>query len=152
MRKHEIWDYIAHTPGNTNYAILSQLLDEFAETASNPLLNYEISVDKTTDLFGKTADELQTGVIFDDGIFYGKLHYVTGYTGFSGNEEEQSGYYLTFKVVNEDADTIKVNGSTLDDDGIIILIMKEGGRVKVELTKDEETVEEWLDVSNLVFE
>ena len=152
MRKHEIWKYITHTPGNTNFAILSQLLDEFANTVKNPLFNYEISVDRSSDLLGKKADDLQSNVVFKDGVFYGTLHYVTGYTGFSGNEEEQSGHYLTFKIVNEDADIIKVNGSTLDSDGIIVLIMKEGEKVKVELTKNEDTVEEWLDVSNLVFE
>lgn len=152
MRKHEIWEYVSRTPYNTNPAILYQFLDEFTERAINPLYNYTLSVDKTTDLFGLKADDLQTGVTFNDGIAHGTLHYVTDYTGFSGKEEERSGHYFTFKVTNDDADTIKVNGSTLDSDGIIVLIMKKGGKVKIELTADNETVEDYIDVTNLIFE
>ena len=53
----------------------------------------------------------------------------------------------------EDADSIKVNGVTLDSDGIHILIIKnKGGKVKVEVSKDEDTFSEYVDISGLKYE
>ena len=53
-----------------------------------------IDPDPETDLFGKTVDELQTGVNVSGTKITGTLHYVTGYTGFSSIPGEQSGHYL----------------------------------------------------------
>ena len=57
----------------------------------------------------------------------GTLKYVTGYTGFSGDEEEQSGNYLVLHATHPTADSIKakLHGGkhgevTLDSDGILI--------------------------------
>lgn len=55
----------------------------------------------------------------------GTLKYVTGYTQFSGVEEEQSGNYLAVKITDGNAASIKVskdgeNYKSLDSDGIVI--------------------------------
>ena len=58
----------------------------------------------------------------------GTLHYVTGYTGFSGDPAEQEGNYLAIHAEDETATSIAVRplGSTaepvpLDEDGLYIL-------------------------------
>lgn len=55
-------------------------------------------VDVETEIYGKKASELQSNVIVSDSEITGTLHYVTGYTEFSGDEEKQSGNYLAFVV------------------------------------------------------
>ena len=58
----------------------------------------------------------------------GTLHYVTGYTGFSGDPEEQEGNYIALHFEDDDASSIavKVIGSdhdpvTLDEDGLLVI-------------------------------
>lgn len=155
MRAREIYDYIKETPGNTNLAVLKQMLDAYVERQTNELYNYDVDVDfdPDTDLFGKTIDELETGVKVVDGRVYGTLYQVTDYTGFSGNPEEQHGYYLVLHFESDEADSIKVNGVTLDSDGIHILIMKNRkGRIRVELTKGQDTVVDYLDIDGLKYD
>ena len=62
----------------------------------------------------------------------GTLHYVTGYTGFSGDTEEQEGNYLAVHFEDESASSIsvKVIGSekdpvTLDEDGILVVRIRD---------------------------
>ena len=154
MRAREVYKYIKETPGNVNPAILKNMLDEYVESQTNELYDYDVDVDfdPDTDLLGKTIDELETGVKVVDGRVYGTLYPVTDYTGFSGNPEEQHGYYLVLHFESDEADSIKVNGVTLDEDGIHILIMKNRkGRIKVELTKGQDTVVDYLDIDGLKY-
>jgi len=76
---------------------------------------------------------LQEDVEITDRAVIGTLKYVTGYTGFSGDPEEQSGNYLAIHaaVPGENGVTItaQVEGSgkspvALDSDGILILRVK----------------------------
>lgn len=155
MRFRNIWEYIMTTPGNTNKVILKQIVDEYVATQNNELAAYTIDADieDSVDLLGKKASDLQEGVFIVDGKVFGTLKYVTGYTGFSGRADEQQGYYLALHFACEDADSIKVNGVTLDSDGIhILIIKKKGGKVKVEVTKDEDTFSEYIDISGLKYE
>ena len=126
MRARNICEYVMETPGNTNITILKQLLEEYAAAVQNELSSYTIDVDinANTDLLGKKIDDLQKDVFIDDGKFYGKLYYVTNYTGFSGDPSEQNGYYICFHVECDGADYIKVNGVTLDEDGIHIILLR----------------------------
>ena len=153
MRFRNIMEYVQETPGNTNPAILKQMVDEYVATQNNELAAYTVDADiaDSVDLLGKKASDLQEGVFIVDGKVFGTLKYVTEYTGFSGRADEQQGYYLALHYECEDADSIKVNGVTLDEDGIIILIMK-GGKVKVEVSKDENTFSEYIDISALKYE
>ena len=155
MRFRNIWEYIMTTPGNTNKVILKQIVDEYVATQNNELAAYTIDADieDSVDLLGKKASDLQEGVFIVDGKVFGTLKYVTEYTGFSGRADEQEGYYLALHYECEDADSIKVNGVTLDSDGIHILIIKnKDGKVKVEVSKDEDTFSEYIDISGLKYE
>ena len=79
-------------------------------------------------MFGKTVNDLQTGVIIGTNSITGTLKYVDDYTGFSSNPAEQSGNYLTIHCEVNDSTpiTVEVVGGTkdpvtLDDDGLIVL-------------------------------
>ena len=70
---------------------------------------------------------MQAGVTVGDDAITGTLHYVTGYTGFSGETELQSGNYLALHFACEAAETITVElvggqfgPRELDVDGICI--------------------------------
>ncbi len=158
MRFKDIWKYIEETPNNVNPVILKQLIVEYGETVSNPLSNYTIDLDISdeVDLLGKKISDLQSNVTYDDGDFKGNLKYVTNYTGFSGNPEEQQGYYIAFHVAYEGADSIKVNGSTLDEDGIIILRFKndtnKNSKAIIEITKDSDSFKDTVMLNKLVLE
>lgn len=158
MRFKQIWDYIKETPNNTNPAILKQMVEEYGQTVSNPLSNYTIDLDISdeVDLLGKKISDLQSGVTYNDGEFKGELKYVTGYTGFSGNPEEQEGYYIAFHVAYEGADSIKVNGSTLDEDGIIILRFKNGNnknsKANIEIIKDSNSFKDTVMLNKLILD
>ena len=155
MRFRNIMEYIQETPGNTNPVILKQMVDEYVATQGNPLAAYTIDADieDSVDLLGKKASDLQKGVFIVDGKVFGTLKYVTEYTGFSRLPEEQEGYYLALHYECEGADSIKVNGVTLDSDGIhILIIKKKGGKVMVEVSKDEDTFSEYIDISALKYE
>lgn len=94
-----------------------------------PSLGVTISaVADDVDLLGKDAGDLQEDVEIANNAITGTLKYVTEYTGFSSNVEEQSGNYLAIKV-EADADTITVelvggtvgHPVTLDSDGMIVI-------------------------------
>ena len=108
-----------------------------------------VGLSGSVDLLGKTADDLQTGVEVENGAITGTLKYVTGYTGFSGDVEEQSGNYLALKVTAVEGATITVeliNGTvghpvTLDEDGMIVIRItnKSTQSVQVVATKDSKS-------------
>ena len=155
MRFRNIMEYVQETPGNTNPVILKQMVDEYVATQNNELAAYTIDADiaDSVDLLGKKASDLQKGVFIVDGKVFGTLKYVTGYTGFSGRADEQEGYYLALHYECEDADSIKVNGVTHDEDGLHILIMKKkGGNIKVEVIKDSESYVDYINVDALMYE
>ena len=65
---------------------------------------------------GKSVTDLQENItISNEGVISGKLKAVTGYTGFSGDSELQSGHYLALKidaVGDEDSITVEILGGT----------------------------------------
>ena len=126
MRIRNICEYVLSTPENTNINVLKQMIAQYGESVQNDLSSYtlDVNIDANTDLLGKKIGDLQKDVFIDDGKFYGKLYYVTNYTGFSGDPSEQNGYYICFHVACDGADYIKVNGVTLDEDGIHIILLR----------------------------
>lgn len=65
---------------------------------TNPLESITLSV-PTGDLLGIDASVLATNLeISNAGTVTGTLNYVTNYTGFSSNVNEQTGYYFPFQV------------------------------------------------------
>ncbi len=72
--------------------------------------------------------DLQSNVSVGDGVISGTLHYVEGYTGFSGLPAEQEGNYLAIHAEADGATSIGFRpiGSSespklLDSDGILVL-------------------------------
>lgn len=106
--------------------------------------------DDEVDLFGKHVSDLESNISVSGNVIYGTSKYVTGYTGFSGNPDEQQGNYFAFKVVG-DADRVRVkntnggNWITLDPDRTHVWILKNGNqggmlvekKVGNEITTDE---------------
>lgn len=63
--------------------------------------------DDEVDLFGKHTNDLESDISVSGNVIYGTSKYVTGYTDFSGDPEQQSGNYLAIKVEG-DADRVRV--------------------------------------------
>lgn len=103
----------------------------------------DADVSSSLDLFGKDVDDLQSNVEVGTNKITGTLKYVTGYTGFSGNVEEQSGNYLVLHadISGDDAVTITVElvgGTsgpvTLDSDRVIVLRIRNKDTQSVRVT------------------
>lgn len=156
MRVREIMEYVLDTPQNINPTLLKAMIESYGERVQNELFDYTIDVDieDSVDLLGKKASDLQKDVVIKDGKFYGTLHRVTGYEGFSGTPEQQKGWYVTFHIESDNASSIKVNGVTLDSDGIFILWFDrpKKGKAIVELVGNDGSVFDKLDFSGLKFE
>lgn len=158
MRFREIFEYIMTTPGNTNPAILKQMMDSYVARSNNELYNYTVDADiaDSVDLLGKKASDLQSDVFVVDGVVYGTLKYVTGFTGFSSSPAEQKGHYIALHFEYDGADSIKVGGVTLDSDGLHIIRfqnpVKKDRKIAIEITKDDESIVDYIDLSNIDFE
>ena len=92
-------------------------------------LSVDADIAAGTDLLGKHVSDLQENLTIGDDYISGTLKYVTGYTGFSGDVEEQSGNYMVIHCEDElvEGVTIKceliggIHGPvTLDPDGILV--------------------------------
>ena len=86
--------------------------------------------DSAGSLLGKLASDLQTDIAINGVVISGKLKYVSGYIGFSGDAAEQEGNYLALKISGVSADdevTVELIGGTvghpvtLDSDRNIVL-------------------------------
>ena len=102
---------------------------------ANPLtaLTVDTDISELTDLFGKYVTDLQEGIVIRGKAVSGTLYFVDDYTGFSGDEDEQSGHYLVIHASVPDVTgvTIKIKISTkagektLDSYCILILRVTE---------------------------
>lgn len=111
-------------------------------------------------LLGKAVSDLQSGVMVHDNFITGNLNYVTGYTGFSGDEALQSGNYLALAFVATEGSTTTVEllgaqttvgPQALDSDMNIVLRItnKNKQKVKVVTTKDGVSVSNVYSLSSL---
>lgn len=66
------------------------------ESSSSVYLDVEAD-DPTETRYGKTVSTLQSDIVINDDSISGTLNYVTGYTGYSGDTDLQSGYYIALK-------------------------------------------------------
>ena len=113
-------------------------------------------------LFGKNVSDLQANVSVNGDEITGTLKHVTGYTGFSSNESEQSGNYLALKIETVPDDvvtTVELVGGTkgpvtLDEDKNIVLLIKNKDMqsVKVVSTDGNETVTKTFGLTGLTLE
>ena len=126
----EILENLVREEGGTPTAkskngLLMELLQ-----AKNSLQKFalDFNIADSVDLLGKKASDLQEGIWIDDNnVIHGTLFYQDDYTGFSGVEEEQSGWYLVLHAdvpnVSDVTFTVSKNGgtpATLDSDGLLV--------------------------------
>ena len=132
------------------------------ELTYSAFLNVE-ATDPTTTRYGKLVSALQDNVIFHDDYVTGTLHYVTGYTGYSGDAALQSGYYLAFDVTATDGATTKVqmlggdsegNPVDMSDDMYAVgrIANKRTQKIKLSTTVGGVTVSKVYSLANLVLE
>ena len=111
-------------------------------------------------MLGKTASDLQEGIVISNGVISGTLHYVTGYTGFDASHPElQEGHFLALHAEDEGATSISVRplGSTaepvaLDPDGLYILHIVNARGIEYYSVKDGVTYMNVYTFDGLVFE
>lgn len=108
-------------------------------------LSIDADISAGTDLLGKSVTDLQTGIEITGNVISGTLKYVTGYTGFSGDPEEQEGNFLALHVdTNATSGTVEIipgnvgHPVPLDmSDGLIIGHISSNEQViKIVVTKD----------------
>lgn len=116
--------------GSSNGKTVAEQIDNITAYKA-PLFNLKVDADiaATVDLFGKKITDLQSDVYVAGDMVHGIAKHVTGYTGFSGNVNEQSGYYVALRayVPNIEDVTITFKGAqevVLDSDGIIVVKIK----------------------------
>ena len=116
--------------------------------------------DPSAVLLGKAVSTLQSGVMVHDNFITGNLNYVTGYTGFSGDEALQSGNYLAlaFTATEGSTTTVELTNAnttvgpqTLDSDMNIVVRVtnKFKQKIKVVTTKDGISVTNVYSLSSL---
>lgn len=119
--------------------------------------------DGETTLFGKKVSALQSDLNFVGDTIQGTLKYVTGYTGFSGDPELQSGNFLAFKVAPSLGDgatyTMEVvNGHSgpvqLDSDMNAVIRIESNSTQSLRIvgTKDGESVTRTYSFAGLTLE
>lgn len=111
---------------------------------------------------GKSVSDLQSGVAVNDTFISGTLKYVTGYTGFSSDPEEQEGNYLALKFTATEGATTSIfltNGKMttpveLDDDMNCVVRITDKNKQKfiVKTTKDSFVVEKKFSLTSLKLE
>ena len=122
---------IVEALGGHNGETIAKAVEENELLKPNPLkgLKMDFNIAADEDLFGKIVSDLQEDMAVVGNKITGTLKYVTGYTGFSSKTAEQQGNYLAMhfsipgQTIGQDGLKVKVNGSNLDADGLIVLIM-----------------------------
>lgn len=69
-----------------------------ALTSRRPAIAVNFDIEADFDLLGKVVADLQENTGVSVNSILGTLHYISDYTGFSGDPEEQAGNYLAFMV------------------------------------------------------
>ena len=116
------------------------------------------AVDDETKCYGKNASDLQSGIVISESAITGTLKHVTGYEQFNPSDDsEQSGNFLALSLTSEDEAEIKTQlvggtkGEVVVDDGFCVyrITDHESQKVKVSVTKGEDTVTRTYDLSGL---
>lgn len=95
-------------------------------------------------MFGKVISELQDNVnISSNNVISGTLLYVDDYTGFSGDPELQEGHYLVLHITTPNVQGSRItvtvtNPVVLDDDGIVVLYIRDKDSQTVTVVADKD--------------
>ena len=109
--------------------------------------------DPSTTRYGKEVDDLQSNIEINEGSqqILGTLRYVTGYTGYSGDVDKQSGNFLAIDVSATPLATAVIkaeviggdsegNPVTVDDGYLVIRIANKNQKIKITATNDENVI------------
>ena len=117
--------------------------------------------DPSTTRYGKEVDDLQSNIEINEGSrqIVGTLRYVTGYTGYSGNPDLQSGNYLALDFAATPVDstiTVEVIGGdsegnpvTVDDGYVVFRIKDRKQKIKVVSTNGDNVIERTYGLGSL---
>lgn len=125
-----------------------------------PLTSLTVSPDDAeAERYGKNVGDLQSDVAIDsDGAITGTLAYVTGYTGFSSDADEQEGNYLALKLTAEPHEKIEVaigdrGPVDVTDDGFVVIRLTElTDPIEVTVTNGSDSGTKEFDISGLTLE
>lgn len=132
----------------------SAVVLEFGEGAPLTLGVAPVSMDGT--ILGKSVRELQTKVTAFENNIAGQLNYVTGFTGYSDTEAEQSGNFLALKfTAASDAVTTVQYGTaeavTLGDDmSKVFRVTSNADTITVTTTRGSESLTKVLSLKGLM--
>ena len=137
-----------------------EVLNEITKVVDGMVLKVRaVPVVDDTDLFGKTADDLQSSIKVHKNAITGTLKYVADYSSaFSG--DEASGNYIALKAESADGATIKaqvVGGThgevTLDSDRILVArIASNEQSIRFTATLNDKTATVEFALTDLVLE
>lgn len=121
----------------------------------------EAAPDGTTNILGKSAKDLQKDVEVGKESIWGTLHYVQGYTGFSGNTDQQNGNYLALNLKPVEGTSIKfriIGGNSLQkdvpkgDNSLVLKIANNDQKIEFVTTKGDETETKVYSLKDLILE
>ena len=120
-------------------------------------LSADADVAAAEDLLGKVLADLQADVEIDGENITGTLHYLSDYTGFSGDPELQSGNYICLHFESSVPATITAAYNdktvTLTDDGILIVrVADKDNPLTVTAAYNGQTVTHTYDLTGLTLE
>lgn len=137
-----------------------EILSLFAEDP-NPLTNLRVDADIAagTDLHGKVVSDLQSGIVVGSNAITGTLKYVSDYTGYSEDPEDQKGNYIALHMAVPGEEDVSIScgigtTSAVGSDGIAVLIVKSlATPITVTASKaGYDSVTKTFNISNLVLE
>lgn len=114
--------------------------------------------DNSATILGKAVSELQENVYVNDTSIQGVLNYVTGFTAFSDNPDEQEGHYLALQFEASEGATVKIQTiggltdeeKTLDSDMDAVIYVKSNKmKLRVTCTLNGDTVTKTLSFGGL---
>lgn len=146
-----------------NGKTVGDLIMEIAEEKNDLLgMTVDFSISDSTSLLGKYDYELQENVKVVGNKITGTILKVEDYTGFSGNEEEQSGNYIAMHCTVPDVASATINFISKSgkkylvdpSDGLIVIrLTSKPTKFRFEISKTGvPTVEKEFDASGLVLE
>ena len=114
--------------------------------------------DNSATILGKAVSELQENVYVNDTSIQGVLNYVTGFTAFSDNPEEQEGHYLALQFEASEGATVKIQtiGGLTDEEKVldsdmdaVIYVKSNKMKLRVTCTLNGDTVTKTLSFGGL---
>ena len=122
-------------------------------------LTADADIADEVDVFGKSASDLQTNIAITGDKITGTLKYVTDFTGFSDNPEEQEGNFLVIHCATDlpgDTITAQLEGSDpieLEEDGLAVFrITDTTKKIIITAERGDETVTKTYSISDLVLQ